>query len=138
MDRLSRLQVGADLMEENNPEVDLAILGINNFLELMGINFPEIREKFLQLFQKGNEFTSPFEFSAGTVSGIKISPDNALLQVYSMIGQVEDKEIQQHLRAIFMDSMEQLDIHFNVQEEKVDSDDILRDNDSMNLDDLLE
>ncbi len=138
MDRLSRLQVGADLMEENNPEVDLTILGINNFLELMGINFPEVRDEFLAQFQKGNDFTSPFVFAAGAVTGIKISPDNALMQVYAMISQVEDKEVQQHLRAIFMDSMDQLDIHFTVQTEEVESGDVIRDNDSMNLDDLLE
>jgi glyoxylase-like metal-dependent hydrolase (beta-lactamase superfamily II) len=138
MDRLSRLQVGADLMEENNPEVDLAVLGINNFLELMGINFPEVRDEFLSHFQKGNDFTSPFVFTGGTVSGIKISPDNALMQIYAMIGKIEDRETQQHLRAIFMDSMDQLDIHFKAREETAPSGDTIRNNDFMNLEDLLE
>ena len=137
LERLSTLQVGIDLVDDNSPELDLVILGINNFMELMEINFPEAHALFLERLQKGNDFTSPFIFSAGKVSSIKISPDNALLQVYNLVGEIADGEVQQHLRGIFLNSLEQLDVHFQVIDdlgEEVSTDAAT----SMQLNDLLE
>lgn len=138
LDRMSRLEVGIDLVEENNPEVDLTLLGINNFLDLMGMNFPEIQKEFQEKFQKGNDFTSPFIFEKGAITSIKVSPDNALLQVYGMIGEIEDPEMKQHLRGMFMDSLDQVDVHFKVNEDETGPRDLARDNDSFNLDDMVE
>jgi len=138
LDRMSKLQVGIDLVEDNNPEVDLVLLALNNFLELLDINFSEIKSFFIEKFQKGNNFTSPFTFSGGTISGIKISPDNALLQVFAMIGVVEDPETRQHLKAMFLDTLDQLHITFNISDEEVNDDFEVNSEDSFNLDDMLE
>ena len=138
LSRMSQLEVGIDLVEENNPEVDLTLLGINTFLELLGVNFPEVRNDFLERFQKGNDFTSPFLFEKGVVTSIKVSPDNALLQVYSVISELGDRETRQHLRAMFLDSLDQLDIHFQVQEDNTGGAGLARNEDSLNLDDMIE
>jgi glyoxylase-like metal-dependent hydrolase (beta-lactamase superfamily II) len=138
LDRMSRLQVGVDLVEDNNPEVDIVVLALNNFLELLEINFPDIKNFFIDKFQKGNNFTSPFIFQSGTISGIKISPDNALLQVFAMIGAVDDPEIRQHLKAMFLDTLDQLHIKFTVATDEPDNELEVNSEDSFNLDDMLE
>ncbi len=136
LDRMSKLHVGLDLVDDNNPETDLVILAINNFLDLVEGTFPELKETFISKFQKGNEFTSPFLFHGGKVTGVKISPDNALLQVYTTIGEVEDEEKRLHLKAIFMDTLDQLQIQFKVEEGETESIET-RPEDSFNLDDIV-
>jgi len=122
LERLRELTVGIDLVDDNAPELDLVMLGINSFLELMEFNFPEIHAAFMKKFQKGNDFTSPFIFTGGRVSSIKISPDNALLQVYGALGEIANAEVLQHLKGMLMNSLDQLDVHFQVlgEENQVD------------------
>jgi len=117
LERLRTLQVGIDLVDDNVPELDLVVLGINSFLELMEINFPESYTAFMDKFQKANNFTSPFIFTNGKVSGIKISPDNALLQIYGSLGEISEGEVHQHLKGMLMNSLDQLDVHFQVLDE---------------------
>ncbi len=119
LQRLSKLEVGIDLIDDNGPEIDLVLLGINNFLELVEINFPEVHAAFLNRFQKSNDFTSPLLFSNGKVSGLKTSPDMALLQVYGALAEIADAEVMQHLKGMLMNSLDQLDIHFRVLEEEM-------------------
>ena len=135
LDRLSRLQVGIDLVEDNNPEIDLVIMGINNFLELMEMNFPEVHSRFMERMQKTNDFTSPFVFTAGKVNAVKISPDNALLQVYGLLDEIADGEVRRHLRGMLSNSLDQMNVQFKV------IDDLARDESAatadMQVDDIL-
>ena len=117
LDRLSTLQVGIDLVDDNSPEIDLVILGINNFLELVEINSPEILTIFMDKMQKGNDFTSPFIFKGGKVSGIKVSPDNALLQVFALLDEIEEDDTRQLLKGMLANSLDQLDIHFQINDD---------------------
>ncbi len=136
LDRLSKIQVGIDLVEEINPEKELVLLAINNFFDLMDSTFPELKQSFISKFQKGNEFTSPFLFHDGKVTAVKISPDNALLQVYNLISEVEDKEKRTDLKAIFMDTLDQLQIKFKTEDQEVESVE-MNPNNSFNLDDFI-
>ncbi|NTV14422.1 MAG: hypothetical protein HGA96_10905 [Desulfobulbaceae bacterium] len=122
LERLRKLPVGIDLVDDNVPELDLVMLGVNSFLELMEINFPAAHAAFMDKFQKANNFTSPFIFTGGKISGLKISPDNALLQIYGSLGEISEGEEHQHLKGMLMNSLDQLDVHFQILDDETKED----------------
>ncbi|MBU0479523.1 MAG: hypothetical protein KKG47_00345 [Proteobacteria bacterium] len=137
LDRLSTLQVGIDLVDDNSPEIDLVILAVNNFLELVEINSPDSYSMFINKLQKGNDFTSPFTFRDGKVRGIKISPDNALLQVFGLLDEIDDEDIRQLLKGMLANSLDQLDIHFQLNEDATGAA-VAAASPAMKIDDMLE
>ncbi|MBU0485298.1 MAG: hypothetical protein KKB30_12395 [Proteobacteria bacterium] len=138
LERMALLQVGIDLVDDNAPEIDLVILGINNFLELIQINFSEVHAAFLERFQRSGDFTSPLVFTAGKVSGLKISPDSALLQIFNVLPEIADPEVHKHLKGMFINVLDQLDIQFQIMEQELAAGSGQGAEEVMGLDDMLE
>ncbi len=113
MTRLMDLPVGMDLIESTTADSDLVMVGLNNFFELVNVNFPEIFETMVMHFKKQADFTTPFEVKNGRITQLKTSPDTALLQVADFLEKIEDEDLKTSLKGIMMDSLDQVGISFS-------------------------
>ncbi len=113
MTRLMDLPVGIDIIETATTDADLVIVGLNNFFELISVNFPDVFNKMLDHFKGHADFTTPFEIKNGRITQVKISPDTALLQVADFLDSIDDEDIKISLKGILSDSLDQVGVNFS-------------------------
>ncbi|BBB31829.1 eukaryotic-like serine/threonine-protein kinase [Thermotomaculum hydrothermale] len=133
--KMNDLEVGIDLIEEDNPDAELVVVAINNFFELMEVNFGNVFTEMIQFFQKGNDFTTPFEIVNNRVKKLRVSQDLALLQIVNFINSIKDNDLKTSLLGILMDNLEQLDIKFSLPE--LDTEKLKKSHDSIEFDDMV-
>lgn len=111
LSRLRSLNVGMDLLSENDPDREVAILAVNNFLSYIRDEHPDISKQMEKEFQKDNKFTSPFLWSSGAVVDIKVSAIAAITQIWQFIDVLtRESDMVTHLKGVFRDVLNQFDI----------------------------
>ncbi len=106
LNKISRLEVGLDLMRKFEPEKKLLSSALNDFLERLGEKFPFLRKKLMQTLKEVGNFTPLFVFSNGQIEDIKVSTRDALEYVWNTLERLSPLRDLEEIRGLFGISLE--------------------------------
>lgn len=108
--RIAKLDVGIELKKALEPEEQLVLTAINQFLESFRTMYPKYHGAFIQLAQKGGQFTSPLKISSNMVTGTAVKSNEAFLYVWDTIRKVIPAELQADIKTHFLVSLDSLNL----------------------------
>ena len=85
MERLSRLKVGIDRMNERSPETEVLIMALNEFLDNIRTLRPDLFAALMQRLQNTKNFTTLFTIDSDTIIEIKVGAKEALHSFWELL-----------------------------------------------------
>ncbi len=88
--RLSELEVGIDYIKSTEPQKDLLIDSLSDFINRLKTAFPEEWEKLKTELKKPGQFTTVFRLERDTITDIKVDYLDALRHLIEVIERISD------------------------------------------------
>lgn len=115
LNRLSKLNVGMDLLTSKEPAQEQFLLAINDFKDRVKRDYPNFYSKLYERFRTPGSFTTPFVLSGDEVIQIKIIPSDALrFLLYVLEDEIDEMELSK-LKTLLLMSLEKFDISYLLQ-----------------------
>lgn len=105
--RLAVLEVAVDLAARSEPEKDLVLLCLNDFLDALRLRDGELHRRLVQELEAPHGFTTFFRFFSGSLTEVKVASLEALSVFWRGMETVAPPESLRGLRAMFVSGLEQ-------------------------------
>lgn len=119
--RLSKLDVGIDLMTSQEPLIESVIMAINDFKDRIKAENPSLYSELLKRFSDPKNFTVPFQLKGDNVVQIKVSPSDVIRFILDEISARVDEKGFKKIKSIFLMSLEKFNVPYKshwIHEEK--------------------
>ncbi len=121
MSRLYDLTVGYDLIKKVEPEKELTIVAINDFLEqLKGVS-PQLGRELIDSISSAGNFTSPFVTKGDAITDFKLPSSDAIKVLWDKIELLAPPDKENEIKTLFIASLEQYNVPHKFKiEEKIE------------------
>ena len=108
--RLGSLKVGLDLLDATEPQNELAVIALNAFLDSLKDLYPQVHGEVLTALDRPQGFTTFFNFTAGTLTEIKVGIPEALVFLWKILQQAVPTELQGNILVMLTSSLDQFSL----------------------------
>jgi glyoxylase-like metal-dependent hydrolase (beta-lactamase superfamily II) len=106
LSRMSKLDVGVDLVKLKDPEKEAGLAAFNAFFAELQADAPEAFTKLWDEITRRNEFTTLFKFSGRGVADVKVSMANAVVYLCNIIDKAIPRERRDEVKLTFAVALE--------------------------------
>lgn len=106
LSRMSKLDVGVDLVRLKDPEKEAGLAAFNAFLEELHGEAPETFGELWGEITRRNEFTTLFKFSKRGIADVKVSMTNAVVYICNIIDKAIPRERRDQIKLMFAVALE--------------------------------
>ncbi|HPS79815.1 MAG TPA: hypothetical protein PLS53_16770, partial [Thermoanaerobaculaceae bacterium] len=89
---------------------DLVLLYLNVYLDSLRTRDSELHRRLIQELEAPHGFTTFFRFFSGSLTDVKVAPQEALSVFWRSLKQVAPPDMERGLRAMFVSSLEQFSL----------------------------
>lgn len=108
--RISKLDVGLNIIKKAEPQKDLVMLALNSFLDTLHEKEPDIHAKFTEEMKATGGFTTIFMIANDTITELKTSPEDALTYLWNIIEKVSPSETLTDVRTELAETLDNFGI----------------------------
>ncbi len=83
--RLSRLDVGVDLVEVQDAEKELSVAALVSFLDGLRDKYADVHRDVLAQLKRTGDFTTPFRFAGDTITDLKVMSADGAMYVWKAV-----------------------------------------------------
>lgn len=92
LERISNLDVGMDISQEEDPQKDITVLVLNTFLGSLKETRPDVYSKLISKMVNTGDFTTIFILSNDVIVELKTTPEDALVHLWKALKNVTPLE----------------------------------------------
>ena len=108
--RLGDLKVGLDLLDQAEPQKELAVVALNTFLDSLKDLYPEVHSNLLKAMASPQGFTTYFNFTAGTLTEMKVGVSESLAFFWKLLEQTVAEELLGNIHLMLSSALDQFSI----------------------------
>jgi glyoxylase-like metal-dependent hydrolase (beta-lactamase superfamily II) len=108
--RLGSLKVGLDLLDEGEPQKELAVVALNAFLDSLKELYPAVHGEVLKALERPQGFTTFFNFTAGTLTEMKVGIPESMAFFWKLLEQSVPVELHGNIQVMLTSSLDQFSL----------------------------
>jgi glyoxylase-like metal-dependent hydrolase (beta-lactamase superfamily II) len=104
--RLSKLDVGVDLVKLQDPEKEAGLAAFNAFFAQLRADAPAAYDKLRDEIDRRREFTTLFKFSGQEITDVKVSVANAVVYICNILDKAVARAERDRLKLLLLVALE--------------------------------
>lgn len=108
--RLGSLKVGLDLLDDGEPQKELAVVALNAFLDSLKDLYPGVHAEVLQAMERPQGFTTFFNFTSGTLTELKLGLAESLAFFWKLLESAVPAELLGNVQVMLTSSLDQFSL----------------------------
>ena len=109
--RLSKMEVGVDVLLKRKPEMENVTVALNEFLQYMKENHAFHYPQFMEKLKNPGEFTLPFVFKEDLITETKLSSEETITYLYNTLKEAMPESVFQDVKTALINFLEKYNIN---------------------------